>query len=340
MPVCVFWCIIPKMAEILSQEEIDALLSALDVEDIPDETAAPKGARRVKEYDFKRPDKFSKDQIRTLHMVMEGFARSWSTFLSGKLRSLVHVEIVSIDQLPYEEFIKSTFSPSVISIISMEPLEGNALLDISPPVAFSIIERLVGGTSSSTAQVRELTEIEEALMVTVVSDALRVLKIAMGDLFQANPSLEAIEYNPQFTQIVPPSDMTLFVSFEMRIEDNRGMVGLCLPHMLLEPILNELSTERFFRRAKEDQDDIDLRARNVLETLAPSDLDLHVEVGAVELTVREILGLEPGDIIRLNTRLHDMFKVFMGEDPRPHFYARPGLIGRYKGVEIMDFYEE
>jgi flagellar motor switch protein FliM len=213
-------------------------------------------------------------------------------------------------------------------------------MDISPPVAFSIIERLVGGASSPNAQVRELTEIEEALMINVVSDALRVLKISMGDLFQANPRLEAIEYNPQFTQIVPPSDMTLFVSFEMRIEDNRGMIGLCLPHMLLEPILAELSTERFFRRAKEDQDDRDLRAKSVLETLAPSFLDLRVEIGTTELTVRDILNLEPGDIVRLPTREHDFFKVYMGEDHRPHFLARPGIIGRFKGIEIMDYFEE
>ncbi len=328
------------MAEILSQEEIDALLSALDVEEIPDETTVTKGARRIKEYDFKRPDKFSKDQIRTLHMVMEGFARSWSTFLSGKLRSLVHVEIVSIDQLPYEEFIKSTFSPSVIAVISMEPLEGNALFDISPPVAFSIIERLVGGTTGGTTQVRELTEIEEALMVNVVSDALRVLKTAMGDIVQANPRLEAIEYNPQFTQIVPPSDMTLFVSFEMRIEENRGMIGLCLPHLLLEPVLAELSTERFFRRAKEEHDDFTSRADRFLSTLGQSGLDLRVEVGSVNLTIKQILDLVPGDVITLPTRLDALFKVFMGDDPNPHFFARPGLIGRFKGIEIMDFYEE
>jgi len=328
------------MAEILSQEEIDALLSALDVEEIPEEVPSTKGTRRVKDYDFKRPGKFSKDQIRTLHMIMESFARSWSTLLSGKLRSLVHVDIVSIDQLPYEEFIKSTFSPSVIAVISMEPLEGNAILDISPPVAFSIIERLVGATASGPTHVRELTEIEEALIVNVVTDALRVLRNAMGDVFQANPRLEVIEYNPQFTQIVPPSDMTLFISFEMRIEENRGMVGFCLPHIVLEPILADLSTERFFRRAKEDQEEHRSRAETVLKTLGSTSMDIRTEVGVAELTVKEILELAPGDVVTLLTRLDDVFKVYVGDDPRPHFVARPGRIGRHKGIEILDFYEE
>ena len=328
------------MAEILSQEEIDALLSALDVQDIPEGVQPVKGTRRIKEYDFRRPDKFSKDQIRTINMIMEAFARSWSTFLSGKLRSLVSVEIVSLDQLPYEEFIKSTFSPSVIAVISMEPLEGNAIMDISPPVAFAIIERMVGGIGTGTTQVRELTEIEEALIVNVVGDALRVLKTAMGELIQTNPRLEAIEYNPQFTQIVPPSDMTLFISLEMRIEDSRGMVGLCLPHMLLEPILAELSTERFFRRAKESPDEVLQRTEIFVQNLGTTQLEISTELGGVDLTVKDILSLEPGDIIRLPTRLDDLFKVYVGEDPYPHFLARPGRIGRYKGIEIMDFYEE
>jgi len=328
------------MAEILSQEEIDALLSALDVEDIPEELPVTKGTKRVKDYDFRRPGKFSKDQIRTLHMIMEAFARSWSTLLSGKLRSLVHVEIVSIDQLPYEEFIKSTFSPSVISVISMEPLEGNAIMDISPPVAFSIIERLVGATVSGSTQVRELTEIEEALIFGVVVDALRTLKDALGDFLQVNPRLEAIEYNPQFTQIVPPSDMTLFISFEMRIEENRGMVGFCLPHMLLEPILAELSTERYFRRAREDDHEQEDRTGLFLGNIGSTSLDIRAEVGSVDLSVMEILDLEPGDIITLPTRLDDLFRVYVGEDPKPQFLSRPGIIGRHKGIEIMDYYEE
>jgi len=328
------------MAKILSQEEIDALLSALDVSEIEEEGAAPVDARRVKEYDFKRPDKFSKDQIRSLHMIMDAFARHWSTFLSGKLRSLVYLEVASIDQLPYEEFIRSTFTPSVIAIISMEPLEGSAILDISPPVAFAIIERLVGGSGEGTESVRELTEIEEALIENVVGDALRVLKSAMGDVVQVKPRLEGIEYNPQFTQIVPPSDMTMFVSLEMRIEESRGMMGMCFPHMLLEPILPDLSTERFFRREKEEPTETESRTESMIQTLRATDLDLRVEIGRVDLSVAEILNISPGDIIRLPTRLDHLLKVYLGDDSMPQFLARPGLIGRFKGIEIMDFNEE
>jgi flagellar motor switch protein FliM len=326
------------MADILSQEEIETLLSALDATE-GTEAAFPKGSKKVKDYDFKRPDKFSKDQIRILHMVMEAFARSWATFLSGKLRSLVYIDISSIDQLPYDEFIRSTFTPSVISVYQMDPLEGSAIIDISMPVAFAIIERLVGGAGTNDTTVRELTEIEEALMEGVVSDALRVFRSAMSDIVQVSPRLETIEYNPQFTQIVPPSEIVLFVSMEVRIGENRGMVGVCLPYIMLEPILIELSTERFFKRAKEGQHEQG-QVNQIIKALEPTALDIKVEIGKVELSVKEVLGLEPGDIIPLTTRINDLFEVFLGEDPIPRFLARPGTMGRHKGIEIMDFREE
>jgi flagellar motor switch protein FliM len=329
------------MADILSQEEIDALLSALEAPMAGgDESDSNRGVKRIKDYDFKRPDKFSKDQVRILHMVLEAFTRSWATFLSGKLRSLVYIEISSIDQLPYEEFVRSTFTPSVISVFFMEPLEGSAILDISIPVAFAIIERLVGGAGTADTSVRELTEIEEALIESVVSDALRVLRNAMSDIVPVSPRLDAIEYNPQFTQIVPPSEMVLFISMEVRMGENRGMVGLCLPYMMLEPILVELSTERFFKRTKEDQTEAGQQLQMIIRALEPTRLDLRAEIGKVELTVKEVLDLEPGDIITLPVRLNDLLNVFLGDDIVPRLLARPGIIGRHKGIEIMDFFEE
>ena len=329
------------MSEILSQQEIDALLSALDTPDTGrgSDSASVKDIRRIKDYDFKRPDKFSKDQIRILHMVLDSFARSWATFLSGKLRSLVIIEISSVDQLPYEEFVRSTFTPSVMSVFVMEPLEGTAILDISIPVAFAIIERLVGGSGAADSTVRELTEIEEALIEGVVSDALRVLRSAMSDIIQVNPRLDAIEYNPQFTQIVPPSEMVLFVSMEVRSGENRGMVGICLPYVMLEPILVELSTQRFFKRGKEGQGD-NQQPGLILRSIEPTSLELKAELGRVDLSVQEVLDLTPGDIITLPVRLDDLFNVYIGDDPIPRFHARPGVIGRHKGIELKDYCEE
>jgi flagellar motor switch protein FliM len=162
----------------------------------------------------------------------------------------------------------------------------------------------------------------------------------MSDIVAVSPRLEAIEYNPQFTQIVPPSEMVLFVSMEVRMGENRGMIGVCLPYLMLEPILNDLSTERFFKRSKEGQIETQQHIDKVVRNLEPTFLDIRAEIGKVDLTVKEVLGLAPGDIIRLPERLNDLFRVFLGDDPNPKFLARPGTIGRYKGIQIMDFYEE
>lgn len=328
------------MAEILSQEEIDALLSTLDVPEITTYSAETRRTQRVKEYNFKRPDKFSKDQMRIFHMVMETFSRSWATFLSGKLRALVYIEVSSIEQLPYEEFIRSTLTPSVIAIFRMEPLEGSGIFDLSIPVAFAILERLVGGTGSAETSIRELTEIEEALIEVIVSDALRFLRNAIGEIIDVNPRLDAIEYNPQFTQIVPPSEMVLFISMEVRAGENRGMIGICFPYLMFEPILSDLSTERFFKRSKEIQIEQKEQAEKVRKILEPTTIELRTDIGSVELSVREILDLQIGDIIRLPVKINDLFKVYLGEDPKPKFLARPGTINRNRGIEIMDFCEE
>ena len=220
----------------------------------------------------------------------------------------------------------------------MEPLEGNAIIDLSIPVAFSIIERLTGGTGGTETAVRELTEIEEALIEGVISDGLRILKASMGELIHATPRLEAIEYNPQLTQIVPPSEITLFVSMEVKMGTDRGMVGICLPYLMLEPILENLSTERIFKRKKLGQEETNF-SEIIAQLLEPVELTLKVELGRVMITVKEVLELNTNDVIRLPALITEPLKVFIGDDPQPRLLARPGIIGRHKGIEIMDFLE-
>ncbi|HYE79990.1 MAG TPA: flagellar motor switch protein FliM, partial [bacterium] len=248
------------MVDILSQAEIDALLAALDggapaaapVAD-PRPALATHRNQVVKNYDFRRPDKFSKDQIRALHMIMENFSRSWGTFLSGKLHSLVYLELNSIDQMTYEEFLQSLSSPTVIAVFSLAPLEGSALLEINANLAFTMIDRLLGGTGRSMGITRELTEIEAAIMGGIVSDTWSYLRTALKDIVPVNPRLEGLECNPQFVQIVPPGDMVLFISISMRIGDVRDILVFCFPFLLLEPILSKLNTQQFFAVRRETE---------------------------------------------------------------------------------------
>ena len=317
------------MADILSPEEIEALLGALDKGDIhlPVESASLFG-RQVKDYDFKRPDKFSKDQLRVLQMIIESFARTWGTFLSGRMRSLVQIEVEKISQLTYEEYMRGLSRPWVIVVFSAEPLEGNALLEFSPSLAFAILDRLLGGYGGTDDIVRELTEIEEAIFSGIVNDALRYLRQNFGEIVKVNTRIESLESNPQFVQIVAPSDIVLSISMEMKIEENQGLLGFCFPFMLIEPISNQLKTKMLFTGKREP----DKYKNEIVNHLKGVRLPVRAELGSVGLSIEEILGLEVGDVIKLDTHIKDTINVLVKN--KSLYRGRPGLSGKFRAVKI------
>ena len=194
--------------EVLSQSEIDKLLSALsDGSVTADDVKADESQKKVKTYDFKRPDKFSKDQIRTLYMLHESFARLLNTYLSTHLRTMVNVEVASVEQLTYQEFVQSLANPSVISILAVPPLKGNIIMEVNTEIAFAFIDRVFGGEGRAGIKTRVLTEIEEAVMKRFVDTSMKNFREAWANVADFYPTLEATESNPQFTQIVPPSDI-------------------------------------------------------------------------------------------------------------------------------------
>ena len=201
--------------DVLSQAEIDALLAGVS-EGTIDVNQQEEG-KKVKVYDFKRPDKFSKDQIRTLSMLHESFARLLNTYLSTHLRTLVNIDVASVEQLTYQEFVQSMANPSVISILGVPPLKGNIIFEIGTEIAFAFIDRVFGGDGNTTMKTRVLTEIEDAVMRRFVNTAMAHFKEAWANVATINPFLEATESNPQFTQIVPPSDMVVIVTIKMNV---------------------------------------------------------------------------------------------------------------------------
>ena len=232
------------MAEdVLSQNEIDKLLSALSTGEVSaEEVQAEEEERKVKTYDFKRPDKFSKDQIRTLNMLYENFARLLNTHLSTHLRTMVNVEVVSVEQLTYQEFLQSLSNPSVIGVMALPPLKGNIIMEVNTGIAFAYIDRVFGGLGENTLKPRILTEIEEAVMRKFIAKASEFLKESWSNVIEINPMLEAIEANPGFVQIVPPSDMVIIVTVQVKIGEVEGFMTLCIPYLVLEPVMSKLST--------------------------------------------------------------------------------------------------
>src|SRR4030043_509282 len=235
------------MTEILSQDEIDALLTAISTGEVDTtDYSAAKEQKKVKIYDFRRPGKFSKDHIRTLQMMHETFARLTTTALSAQLRALVGVHVASVDQLTYEEFIRSIPNPTTLAVVDMDPLKGSAILEIDPAITFSIIDRLFGGQGEGAKFSRELTDIEQSVMEGIIVRVLGNLRESWSTVIDLRPRLGGIEVNPQFAGIVPPQEMVVLVTRETKVGEVEGMMNLCIPYLTIEPIISKLSAQDWY----------------------------------------------------------------------------------------------
>ena len=320
-------------AEVLSQDEIDQLLTAISTGEVDaDEVNKTSEQRKIKMYDFKRPDKFSKDQIRTISMIHETFARLTTTALSTQLRALAHIHVASVDQLTYEEFIRSIPNPTTLAVIDMEPLKGNAVLEMDPAITFSIIEKLFGGKSDTASKInRELTEIESAVIEGVIVRILGNLREAWSNVIDLRPRLGRIEVNPQFAQVVPPSDMIVLVTLETKIGDVEGMTNFCIPYITIEPVISKLSGQYWYssvRKGTTTENYAILKdgINSVVVTLV-------IEMGKIDIKIKDVIALKVGDCIKLgNLKISDNFVIKVGN--RPKFECRPGKLGKKMAVQI------
>ena len=318
--------------EVLSQSEIDKLLSALSDGTVSaEEVKADEEQKKVKVYDFKRPDKFSKDQIRTLFMLHETFSRTLNTYLSTHLRTIVSVEVASVEQLTYQEFVQSMSNPSVISILAVPPLKGNIIMEVNTEIAFAYIDRMFGGEGKTQIKPRVLTDIEEVAMKRFTDTAMEDLRDAWSNVVQFTPTLEATESNPQFTQIVPPSDMVVIVTIQMKIGEVEGMMNICIPYLVLEPIMSKLTTT-FWVASSVTKDDDPEQVKILEKKIARTKVPFVVQLGEVTITINEFLTLGFGDVLRLNTKVDDDLLCLVGK--RPKFYCRPGTAGKKMAVQI------
>ncbi len=327
------------MNEVLSQDEIDQLLTAISSGDSDTDDFKPvSDTRKIKIYDFKRPDKFSKEQLRTVSNMHETFARLTTTSLSAQLRSLVHVHVASVDQLTYEEFIRSIPTPTTLAVVNMDPLKGNAVLEIDPTITFCMIDRLFGGRGSTTGNKnRDLTDIEQSVMEGIIVRILANMREAWTQVIDLRPRLGQIETNPQFAQIVPPSEMVVLVTLEMKVGEEEGMMNFCIPYLTIEPIISKLSSQFWFssvRRSSTTQ-----YLGTLKEKLSSVEMDVVAEVGSIDLPIREVLSLRAGDVVRLsNIRVGDPLTLSVGN--RKKFYCQPGVVGKKMAVQITGQLED
>lgn len=325
------------MVDVLSQNEIDALLAALssgemDAEELKKEDSQ----KKIRSYDFKRATRFSKDHLRSLTRIHENFARFLTTYFSTQLRTFVQINVVQVEQLPYDEFIRSIPKMTILNIFEAEPLEGRMVLEVHPNVAYAMVDRLLGGSGVSPNKINALTEIETMIMEKIFSRALQSLQEAWKTVMDLSPRLEALETNPQFMQIASANDTIALISLSTKIGDTTGMINLCIPHVVIEPIMPRLSVHHMFVTHKKIKTPDESEALEMRVTQAR--LPIVAELGESSISIREFLSLAPGDVIALNKSVEEGLQVKIGDKLK--FIGSPGTVKGKVAVQITDIVSE
>ncbi len=341
--------------DVLSQDEVESLLRAIEVQQAkpaakrpgaaaggPARAAVPPVAppkfgaavkERVQPYDFKRPERVGQEQMRALQSLHEGFARNFGASLSALLRTIVEVKLSNVDQLTYSEFVLSLESPTCFNLVTAEPLEGHLILDISPAVLYPIIDRLLGGGKDNEPVARRpLTEIELRLVARITDRFLKELGRAWENVLHLSLAVERVESNPQLVQIVPPSEVVVLIGFEVAISGIRGILHLCIPFNSIERIGNKLTSNNWvgLSRASKSSE----TAATIGQRLSGSELEVVVTLAESRITTGDLIGLRVGDIITTDKDVRAPLEVAVQGIPK--FHASPGASKGHVAVQIID----
>ncbi len=341
--------------ESLSQNQVESLLKAMEsVEGAPPKPEPPKFSAeksptatatsaavggtgsRVTAYDFKRPERVGKDQMRAMHSLHEGLARNFGASVSGMLRTMIEVKLLSVDQLTYSEFVFSLDNPSYFNVLKPDPLDGNWILDIAPSLSYAVIDRMLGGDPSPGDTIRRpLTEIENRLMGRVVEIFLGQLKSAWENIVDLELEVESVESNPQLVQIVPPNEVVILVGFEVLLGKNRGMMNLCIPFNTIENFNSQLSRNGWvgYGKGKPTEESRGKITNNV--DLAP--VDIVVTLARSTIRTGDLLDLSIGDIITTEKEVSEPLELAVQDVPK--FHARAGAFKGKKAVRIETIVE-
>jgi flagellar motor switch protein FliM len=324
------------MADILSQEEVDLLLNAVAEGDIGESEEAHEVEQdlHLSSYDFRRPERVSKEQLKGLQSLFEAFSREVSIIFPPFLRTVVRVDLTSIDQLTYDEFILSVARPTALTVVNMAPLEGNAVLEMSPSMVFPIVDRVLGGKGMTLPEPRELTEIEDRIIHRIVLMILDALRRSWDQLIEFSITIEQQESDPLIVQIVAGSEMVILVGYEVHIGETVGTMNFCIPLMVLNPILDQISQQAHFsRRMSPEMAELTLRA--ITGIVHKAIVPLDIIMGRANLTVNDVARLQVGDIIPLHTTPHE--PVVAEIDGQPQFKVQPGRRREQVAVQVVDF---
>jgi len=332
------------LADILSQEEIDALLDV--VEDEGEETFDSDGGdddgggsgvddsfsqRQITLYDFKRPNRVSKEQLRAFRGIHDKLARSLSSQISAIMRSIVEIQLHSVDQMTYGEFLMSLPNPTSFNVFSMKPLEGNMVLEINPSIAFPMLDRLLGGKGEPFETSREFSDIELSLFETILRVMMGTLRESWGPVSEIYPSVESKESSPNVVQIVAQNEIVVMVVMEIIIGHSSGMMNLCYPVIALEPLLPKLASRDLMLNETSSKKS---RNKELKVLLGGANVNVESYLGETELSLKEVLDLSAGEIIRLNSSADDTVTVSV--DGKNRFKGNIGLRRFRKSVRVSE----
>lgn len=319
------------MGEVLSQSEIDALLAALDSGELdPGEIESDSANQRIKPYDFKRPEKFTKEQMRTLQMLHENLGRSLSTYLATTLRTLVEIKVMSVEQLTYYEFTRSLPLLTMLAIFDIPEWEGRGLLECNVGLIFAMIDRMLGGPGAAPEEGRSLTDIEQGLVRQLMTQITTLYRDAWQTVADVNFGLDSLETNPLFAQIVSQNETVALINFSAKVGVAEGMLNICLPHMVLEQVMDKLTTRSWFAGQTRAHDQrLTKRMRQSIDQIV---VPLRVYLGEADISFGDLLNLQVGDCIQLDTKTNSLVKAQVGS--RTKFLGNVGKVGNRLAVKV------
>lgn len=326
------------MTDVLDQSDVDALLAAVDTtsEQTVEGILATDHAQQTHEvglYDFKRPERVSKDQIRALEGIHEAFSRNFGAAMSGFLRTILEVRVADTEQLTYSEFIHSLPNPTCFNLLSVAPLEGSVCLELSPLIIFPVVDRLLGGTSvDAFIPQRALTSIEQRLVGRIIGRAIEILGDAWSSLGITKFELTETESNPHLVQVVAPNETVVVITFELKLAARAGTMSLCVPFSTIEPVLHKLATQSWMSYRKKDITD---EKDRVYANLKNATVDVYAYLAETKISVKDLMALEEGDVIQ--TEKLASSDVVVQVEGRNKFAGRMGQLRDNRAIRLTRF---
>ena len=324
------------MSDILSQNEIDALLKQLSEGDLDMDQIQGEDEKQVKNYDFSRPTKFSKEHLRTLEIIFEHYSRLISTNLPVYLRKNVQVTVASSETVTFSEFSNALSNPSVLGIVNFTPLNGNIIIEIATNLCYAMLDRMLGGSGQPLEKSRDFSDIELTILQKLLVMFTQLMREPWKNVLEISPVLSRLETNPQFAQVIAPSDMIAIVTLNMKIGDVEGMINICLPFFTLEDVMDKLNTKYWFSTMQENHDE---HYEDYIESMIRRvDVPIKAVLGKSTISVNDFLNLQVGDCIRLDSRVDADMDVYVGNIRK--FTALPGTERDSYAVQITSVIRE